>query len=273
MPFIRVNGARLFYEEQGKGEEAILFSHGLLMSGDMFHHQVEALSARYRCITYDHRGQARSEVTRTGYDMDSLTVDALALIRELGCNPCHFAGLSMGGFIGMRLAIRHPEVLKSLVLMETSADPEPEENRPAYRKMAFIGRWLGFRPLTGRLMEIMFSQSFLKDPAKAAERERWRQHFLQLNRRGTARAAHAVIDREGVYEQLQTVRTPTLIIVGEEDVATVPAKAERMHAAIRGARLERIAAAGHSASVEQPDRVTSAMERFLPASSEIVLER
>jgi pimeloyl-ACP methyl ester carboxylesterase len=59
----------------------------------MFSEQVKAFSDRYRCISYDHRGQSRSEVTNSGYDMDSLTEDAAALIRELDCAPCHFAGI------------------------------------------------------------------------------------------------------------------------------------------------------------------------------------
>ena len=57
------------------------------MSGDMFRGQVEALSDRYRCITFDHRGQGKSEVTNAGYDMDSLSADAVELIRHLDCAP------------------------------------------------------------------------------------------------------------------------------------------------------------------------------------------
>lgn len=263
MPYALINGTRLYYDEAGSGPETIVFSHGLLMSGDMFSEQVEAFSKRYRCVVYDHRGQARSEVTDSGYDMDTLTDDAAALIRELGCAPCHFAGLSMGGFVGLRLAIRQPELLNSLILLDTTADPEPEQNKGPYRKLAFIGRWLGFRPVIEKLMNIMFSQSFLNNPEKTKVREAWRRHLLGLERKGTSRAAHGVIDREGVYEQLERVNTPTLIIVGEEDVATVPEKSERMHAAIAGSNLVRIPRAGHSSSIEEPRAVTAAMDEFL----------
>jgi pimeloyl-ACP methyl ester carboxylesterase len=241
MPTRVINGAELHYEERGSGPETIVFSHGLLMSGDMFREQVEALSDRYRCVSYDHRGQARSAVTETGYDMDSLTADAAALISELGAAPCHFVGLSMGGFIGMRLAIHHRNLLRSLVLMDTSADPEPEEKG------------------------IMFGKTFLSDPSKAAARERWTSHLRGLNRVGTTRAAHGVIDRTGVYGQLGTIVTPTLVLVGDEDVATVPAKAERMHQAIAGSKLAVISGAGHSASIEQPMLVTTAIQDFLAA--------
>jgi pimeloyl-ACP methyl ester carboxylesterase len=62
---------------------------------------------------------------------------------------------------------------------------------------------------------------------------------------------------------LHTITAPTLIMVGEEDVATVPTKAERLHAAIHGSRLVRIPEAGHSSSVEQPARVTAVLSAFL----------
>ena len=96
MPKIRINGADIHYEERGSGEETIVFAHGFLFSGRMFNPQVEALADRYRCITYDHRGQGQSEVTKDGYDIDSLTEDARALIEVLDLAPCHFLGLSMG---------------------------------------------------------------------------------------------------------------------------------------------------------------------------------
>ena len=263
MPMKQINGAQIYYEEAGTGPEAIVFSHGLLMSGEMFSEQVKAFSGRYRCISYDHRGQSRSEVTDSGYDMDSLTEDAAALIRELDCAPCHFAGLSMGGFVGMRLAIRHPELLKSLILIETTADPEPEQNKGPYRRLAFIGRWLSFRLVINPLVKIMFGRSFLEDPAKEETRVKWRNHLLGLNRVGTSRAAHGVIDRDGVYDQLSAINTPTLIVVGKEDVATPPLKSERMRDAIAGASLKILPRGGHSSTIEEPEAVTLAIADFL----------
>ena len=263
MPTLTINGARLYYSVEGEGPETVVFSHGLLMSSEMFRAQVEALKRDYRCICYDHRGQGRSEVTADGYDMDSLTVDAAALIGELRAAPCHFVGLSMGGFVGMRLAIRHPELLRSLVLMETSADPEP--NRAKYRAMSIIGRWFGFRPLAGALMKIMFGHSFLSSPERNEARERWRRHFLQLDRTGAYRSAQGVIDRLGVYEDISRIAIPTLVIVGDEDIATVPGKSRRIANAIPGAQLVTIPEAGHSSSVEQPERVARAIRNFIQA--------
>jgi pimeloyl-ACP methyl ester carboxylesterase len=130
MPRTRVNGVELHYEERGRGVP-LVFSHGLLWSGRMFDAQVEALSSRYRCITFDHRGQGQSPRSPTvPYSMDELAVDAAALLESLGATPCHFVGLSMGGFVGLRLAIERPQLLRSLTLIESAADAEPRLNVP-----------------------------------------------------------------------------------------------------------------------------------------------
>ena len=80
MPTLRVDGATLWYEEQGAGPETVVFAHGLLWSGRMFDAQVAELADRFRCVTFDFRGQGKSEVTADGYDMDTLTDDAAAPI-------------------------------------------------------------------------------------------------------------------------------------------------------------------------------------------------
>lgn len=262
MPTLSVNGVTLYYEDTGTGPETIVFSHGLLFSTHQFDAQVAALKNRYRVIAYDHRGQGKSEVTEGGYDMDHLSEDAAALIEALKIGPCHFAGLSMGGFMGMRLAARKPHLIKSLILMETTADPEPEENRPKYTLLNFIARWIGVRVVVGSVMKIMFSKSFLSDPAKSADRHLWRER-LAGNARSIYRAVNGVITRTSIYDEIHKISCPTLVIVGEEDVATVPAKAERIVARIPGARLVRIPRAGHSSSVEQPEAVNRAILEFL----------
>lgn len=265
MPEIRVNGFNLHYQEHGSGEQTILFIHGLLMNHHMFDAQLEVFKAQYRCIAFDLRGQGKSEVTAAGYDMDNLTLDTVAFIEALNCGPCHFVGLSMGGFIGMRLAIHHPHLLRSLALLETSADPEPKENLFAYRMMAFTGRLLGFGPLVKKLSGILFGRDFLTDEAQKETREHWQQQIRNNNRAGSSRAATGVIEREGVYQQLGQINTPTLIVVGDQDVATVPAKSERMRDAIANSEMVIIPGAGHSSSIEKPAEVTRVLKAFIQA--------
>jgi pimeloyl-ACP methyl ester carboxylesterase len=258
---VRVQGTRLHVEDTGGGGPAIVFSHGLLLSTRLWDAQVDALRSDFRCIAYDHRGQGRSEVPDARcIDMDACAGDAAALVEALGVAPCHFVGLSMGGFVGMRLAARRPELLRSLSLLETSADPEP--NAAKYRLLNVVARFVGPWAVAGRVMPILFGRSFLSDPVRAPERERWRA-VIAGNRRSIWRAVNGVIERQGIHEELARLRVPTLVVVGEEDVATVPAKAERIAGAIAGARLVRVPRAGHSSPVEEPVAVTAALRDFL----------
>lgn len=262
MPYLTANGVRLYYEDTGSGAETIVFSHGLLWSSRMFQSQIRYFQDRYRVIAYDHRGQGRSEVTKGGYDMDTLTRDALALMDALNLERCHFAGLSMGGFVALRLAAHHPERLQSLILLETTAQAEPAENIPRYRMLNSVVKLLGPWAVKGPVMKIMFSKTFLEDPARKTERKKWGKE-LTSNKRTITRAVQGVIDRRPVTEEeLEAINCPTLIIVGEEDVATVPAKSEYMHRHIANSELVRIPRAGHTSTISEPAAVNAAMEGF-----------
>ena len=263
MPKISVNGTELHVEDSGGPGETILFSHGLLWNTTLFAPQVAALRDRFRCVAYDHRGQGRSaDDTRNTIDIDLLTADAVALIGALGLGRVHFCGLSMGGFVGMRLGARHPQLLRSLVLCDTSAEPEPPESVPKYKRMNFAARWLGPRIVMPQVMPILFGSTALTDPARAADRRAWRDQ-LDKNRRSIWRAVNGVLYRDPILPELPRITAPTLVIVGEEDVATVPEKARRIASGIPNARLEVIPAAGHSSTVENPAAVNAAIERFL----------
>lgn len=267
MPEVLVNGAKLFYEEMGSGPETVVFSHSYLVDGRHFTPQMQALRDRYRCIAYDHRGHGRSEVTESGYDMENLYADGVGFIEALGCAPCHFVGLSSGGFIGLRIGIRRPDLLRSLILMGTSADPESEENVKQYKLLLLIVRWLGYWPVVGKVMPLLFGEKFLSDPARQEEVREWKRCILSSNKKAMIKFGEGIFSRAGVIEELPKIRTPTLVIVGEEDRAQPLEKAKRIAESIPGARLVVIPRAGHLCTVEEPADVTVAIEEFLFAHS------
>jgi len=258
-----VNGVRLWVEDTGGSGPPVLFSHGLLWSTRMFDAQVATLRSRYRCIAWDHRGQGESDVPNVrAISIEDCYADAVSIIEQLGVAPVHFVGLSMGGFVAMRLAARRPDLVRSCVLLDTSADAEPAENVPGYRTLNRVARWFGLRVVANKVMPIMFGTTFLTDPARAIERAAWRER-LSRNRRDIWRAVNGVIERQPIMSELGRITAPTLIMVGDEDVATVPLKAERIHAAVRGSKLVRIPHAGHTSSVEQAVHVTAAIEAWV----------
>lgn len=263
------DGSSLHYDDSGSEKPVVLFSHGLLFDSEMFAAQAEALAADYRVIRYDHRGQGRSDESKLRcIDMGTLTADAIELIEKLGVAPVHFVGLSMGGFVGMRIAARRPELIRSLALLDTSADPEPEENIGQYKAMNAFVRLFGTRLLVGKVMRILFGATFLSDPARGRERERWKQHLRGLSP-SIWRAVNGVIERESVLAELARIRAPTLVLVGAEDVATVPLKSERIQERVAGSKMVMIRGAGHSSTVEEPAAVTAAIQEFLHGIREL----
>lgn len=229
----------------------------------MFEHQVASLRDRYRCVAFDHRGQGKSGVTDIGYDIETLTSDAAALIEHLGIAPCHFVGLSMGGFMGMHLAAQKPDLLKTLTLLSTSSDPEPVENERKYGILNFVARWIGLWAAIGQVMPVMFGKTFLDDPTRSNEKKRWQSVITGNHRLGITRAVSGIINRDGCSDILSSINLPVGIGVGDQDVATPPANSESLHSAISGSELVVFPGAGHSSSIESPKLVTELIDRTI----------
>jgi long-chain acyl-CoA synthetase len=262
---VNVNGANLSVEERGRGEEAMVFAHGVLLNRRIFDQQMAALQDRYRCVSFDFRGHGRSEVPDDGYAVDALAEDAAFLIRSMGCDPCHFVGHSLGAFVGLRLAARHPELIRSLVLLSASADAQPRLDVIRYRMMQTMARRVGLRPLVPTLMGVMFSRMFRRDPDRATERETWRQMIGAQSLAGALHAVDGVLERASVRDELARITAPTLIVVGEQDPSAPLRLGKGLQSGISGSELVTVST-GHTSPVEQPEAVTAAIERFLATS-------
>lgn len=269
MPTLSVNGATVAYSDTGAPKArpdapTVVFGHGLLFSKWMFGAQIAALRADYRCIALDWRGQGDSPATESGYDMDTLSVDAIGLIEQLAGAPVHWVGLSMGGFVGQRIAARRPELIRSLVLLDTSAGPEFRRAAVQDRALANLYRFVGMTSLLRKQVEkIMFAPTFYRDPAKRALIEDWVDQLRRIDRNGIRKAVLGVADRLGVTDEIGSITAPTLVIVGADDVPTPVKCSQKIAELIPGARLEIVPYCGHSSSIEQPEAVTMLIKPFL----------
>ena len=260
MPYLKIRDYNYYYEEHGVGSEVLVFSHGLIWSSKMFQKQIAFFSKNFRIICYDHRGQGQSESANYGYDMDAQYEDAAEIIEQLNLGKVHFLGLSMGGFIGMRLAARRPDLIKSLILLETSALPEPFVFK--YNMLNLIVKIFGISAVKKPVMKIMFGTDFLNDKDRESEKIYWETELMS-NKKNIVKAVQGVIDRKGIDQELSNIKCSTLVLVGDQDVATVPAKAEFINAQIRNSKLVYIKGAGHSSCIEEPEQVNKAIHAFL----------
>ncbi len=262
MAQLRCNDVSLNVIERGEGAQSIVFAHGLLWDWQMWNAQLAHFERRFRCIAYDHRGQAGSGGGPEKLDLDQLADDAIALIEQTGAAPCHFVGLSMGGMVGMRVAARRPDLLRSLILLDTSAEPEPPKRLRRLRWLVRLLAVLGPKPLINQALPEMFGQTYLHNPARAEELSRWRAHIGAIPR-FARHAIRGVIERGNVLAELSKIRCPTLVLVGEEDQTTPPESAERIAERIADARLIKLPKIGHMSALEAPAQINAVIDAFL----------
>ena len=262
MPTLTVNGTELFYSESGKGPETVVLAHGLFTDSSMFATLVSALEANYRVIVYDHRGQGQSPNPGRGFDMDTFSEDAIALMEALGATPCHFIGISMGGNVGMRIAARRPDLLLSLTLSNTRAVNEKPLRRLQHNllaRMAIVGNPA---PFVGITLRELFGASTRNDPSKRPLVNEWADK-VRLRPKTAVDSFLAVMNRGDFTGEVGKIKCPVLVITGDEDLYCPPTECKALAAAIDGAKLIVIPQCGHSSVLEQPQAVVKAVSELL----------
>jgi pimeloyl-ACP methyl ester carboxylesterase len=259
MPEFEHDGWRLSYEERGSGP-AVLLLHGLFMDRRMFDAQVDALSDRYRFITPDARSHGRSDHRAEPFTMWDLMEDEIALLDRLGIERPVWGGVSQGGFQSLRAALRHPERVAGLILIDASAVPEDELKLGLYEASAQVVAEEGWSEDVVQAAAIAMFGDSAGDEVKRPWLDRW----LAEPGVGAVERMLAVTRREDLTDRLGEIDVPAVVIHGEEDFAIEMEKAEAMAAGLPNVlEFVRIPEAGHSSSVENPEAVTSAIERFL----------
>ena len=223
----------------------------------MWDAQVPALTRRYRVLRYDTRGHGATEATPPPYSIELLVDDARALLDALDIAPIHFVGLSLGGMIGQLFAVRHPALVRSLVLCDTSSHMPPES---LWEDRIQTAEDEGIEALVPGTIERWFTAPFRE--RGAAEIERIRRMIRKTERPGYVGCCRAIqaMDQTAL---LSAITAPTLIVVGAEDPATPVAASETIHRAIEGSQLVVLDEAAHLANIEQPEAFNRAVIGFL----------
>ena len=256
---IDANGARLYFEAAGSGE-ALVFIHGFTLDARMWDPQFEVFAQRFSVIRYDLRGFGRSSVpTAEGY---SHAEDLHALLCFLRVQQAHIVGLSLGGLHAVNFGLLHPEATKSLILAGSALD--------------------GF----------VFSSEFLEpfgDIEACAKRgdvraanQLWLNHALFASARENPEVEHKFAEMVGEYKGwhwankdpirpsdpsaikcLHQIRAPTLVLVGERDLADFCAISDLLARDIPGARKIVLPCVGHMSNMECPEQFNQVVLDFL----------
>jgi len=257
-----VNGISIHYTLNGPaGAPVVTLSHSLATNLAMWEPQVAALASKFRVLRYDTRGHGGTDAPAGVYSLDQLAEDARALLGELGIERTHFVGLSMGGMIGQTLALKHPEMFRSLVLCDTSSRVPPEA-RPTWDERIRLAGAQGMEPLVEPTIGRWFTPNFIAGRPEVVEPIR--TMIRRTPPQGFAGCGQA-IKMLDLTDQLHRIVLPTLVIVGEEDLGTPVAAARAIHERIAGSRLVILPSAAHLSNLEQAEPFNRALLDFLGA--------
>jgi 3-oxoadipate enol-lactonase len=231
------------------GAPVLLLGSSLGTTGRMWAPQLPALAARFRVIRYDHLGHGRSAVPPGPYTMDLLGREVLALLDDLDVRRAHYAGLSLGGMVGMWLAAHAPERVDRLALLCTSAALGPPEG---WRQRAATVRADGMAAVADAVLARWFTPGFAESrPAVVAEH---RAMLTAIPAEGYAGCCAAIATMD-LTADLARIAAPTLVVAGADDPAIPAGHATRIVERITAARLAVVDHAAHLANVEQPEQV------------------
>ena len=257
---ITANGIQMNYVLDGRADAPVVtLSHSLATDLSMWDPQLEALRSRYRVLRYDTRGHGGTDAPAGAYTLDQLADDAHALLSALGIARTHWVGLSMGGMIGQTIALKTPELFRSLVLCDTSSRI-PAEAKPLWQDRIKTAQTQGMEPLVASTIGRWFTPPFIEQRKDVVEGVR--AMIRATPPAGYVGCCHAIAALD-LTDRLSAITLPTLIVVGAEDQGTPVAASQTMHERIKGSRLEILKSASHLSNLEQPDAFTRAMVEFL----------
>ena len=253
-----VNGITVSYNDSGGDGPVIVLSHGFLMDSSMFDPQVAELTPDYRVITWDERGFGGTPATAPFSYWDS-TADLLALLDHLGIESAVLGGMSQGGFISLRAALKAPDRVRALVLIDSQAGLENPESVPAYEQMEQIWMEQGPAPVQDVVAAII-----LGPPDGPVDYAPWFAKWAAADRDGFRLAFRCLVDRDDITERLGEINCPALIIHGTADAAIPMERAEVVRDGLAGpATLVQVEGGSHAANLSHPEQVSAAIADFL----------
>lgn len=252
---VTVNGVRINYVEQGKGDEAIVFVHGYSGALGNWKYLLELLPEEFHAYALDLRGFGQSEKPGS-YKLEEIIEDIYAFSQELGIEQFTYVGHSLGGKIGYKFALDHPDVLKAMFLIAPAPahDFIPSEQRPAFIEqiISVFG--------SQEALQAFIAEDFAKPPSEEDLNE-FINDVMEADPSAKEQCALWWVS-VNLEPQLGNISVPTFIVIGEKD--RLPLDWEKRYAsAIKGCRFEVLEDASHMAQYDIPERLVNLLTSFI----------
>jgi 3-oxoadipate enol-lactonase len=258
---VAIGGRSTRYLDAGSGRPLILI-HAFPLHAEMWRPQLERVPEGWRFLAPDLRGFGGTAAgAAPAATMDDHANDVLGLMNVLEIQDAVIAGLSLGGYIAFALFRLALSRLRGLILADTRPQPDSPDGIRNRRAMLELFKAKGVRAMAGDLVPKLVGETSRRE----------RPHVVAavgaliegLAPDAIESGVQALIARPDSTPDLDRIRCPTLVIVGEEDTITPLADAETMHRTIDGSTLAVLRRAGHLSNLEVPDAFSAAMSTFL----------
>jgi len=243
------------------GAPVLVLGSSLGTTVEMWDPELEALGRSHRIVRFDHRGHGASPSPPPPWEIADLGGDVLALLDSLGLARVSYAGVSLGGMVGMWLAANAPERIERLVIVCSSAHLPPAETWA--QRAAAVSAAGSVGAVSSTVLERWFTPAYAQAQPEVMS---WMDAMLRACPPAGYAGCCGVIERLDLRPQLALIEAPTLVIAAAQDPSTPPEHSQLIAQAIPGARLEVLAHGAHLAAIERAQEVSALIERHLEAA-------
>jgi 3-oxoadipate enol-lactonase len=263
MPTVQAGPHTVYYDEYGTGDPVLLIA-GLSHSRLAWWKQIGPLAAAYRVITPDNRDAGDSALGTGGYAISDMAEDMAILIDSLHLGPAYIIGWSMGGHISLELTVRHPGLVKKLILVATSAGgfahvpPKPE-----IAAAILPQRGENAEALLRRVNPLLAGPEYMTSHPEDLEQMIRHAFAKPMTGKSFQRQLGAIMSWRGVANRLFEITAPTLILHGDADPLVPYPNGKYLAAHIPGAKFITYHQVGHLLPIEAADRFNQDVINFL----------
>ena len=238
----------------------VVLLHAFPLNSTLWRPQIERAPTGWRFVAPDLPGFGAS-VLPAARSMEAMAREVLNVLDEQGIAQAVIGGMSMGGYVTLALYRLAPQRFSGMVLADTRATADNDQQKEARRKMIETVRTRGAGAVAEEMLPKLLGQTSQRERPDVASKVR---AMIEGNSRDAiAGAVEAMMNRPDSRPLLSHVAVPTLVVCGEEDVLTPPSDSEALHDGIADSRLVRIPKAGHLSSIEAPEEFSFAVNAFL----------
>ena len=263
MPKELINGVEIFYQLDGKGSETVVILNGIMMSTTSWYDFVPDYVKNYRLLRVDFRNQGQSQYVDEDFLIDIHVDDLKALFEKLGIEKVHMVGISYGAEVAMLFALKHQNMLRSLVLSNTTARVTNHLRAIGNSWDEAAGLYDGEKYFK-LVMPFIYSSAYydshwkwLMDREKAFGKVLQKPWFDAYTKLSGSTRCYDILD------QIHAIKVPTLCIASDLDVITPISEVRMIHERIEGSRFIIIPNAGHASCYEKKDEFNTAVLGFI----------